>query len=61
VPAPSWSPIGQTGWAVARLALEGKDDGDHLLTSPQPFGVQVYGYGQYTSYWYPGGLNLDPL
>lgn len=46
---------------MARLALEGKDDGDHLLTSPQPFGVQVYGYGQYTSYWYPGGLNLDPL
>jgi hypothetical protein len=23
-----------------------------------PFGITVYGYGQYTSYWYPGGLEL---
>jgi len=21
--------------------------------------ISVYGYGQYTSYWYPGGLNLE--
>ena len=26
-----------------------------------PFGITVYGYGQYTSYWYPGGLNLTDL
>ena len=61
IPAQSWTAIGQTGWAVARLPLENKDDGDHLLTSDEPFGVQVYGYGQYTSYWYPGGLDLAPL
>ncbi|MEI2659034.1 MAG: IgGFc-binding protein [Bifidobacterium adolescentis] len=32
-------------------------------TSPsdKPFGISVYGYGQYTSYWYPGGLDLEPL
>ena len=29
------------------------------LAGDEPFGVQVYGYGQYTSYWYPGGQNLD--
>ena len=26
-----------------------------------PFGITVYGYGQYTSYWYPGGLNLKTV
>ncbi|MDC0675559.1 IgGFc-binding protein [Nannocystis radixulma] len=57
----SWSSIGQTGWSVARLMLEHTDDGDHLLSCTKPFGVQVYGYGQYTSYWYPGGLDLAPL
>lgn len=61
VPPPSWTPIGATGWAVARLALDNKGDGDHSLSCASPFGVQVYGYGQYTSYWYPGGLDLDPL
>jgi hypothetical protein len=23
--------------------------------------VSVYGYGQYTSFWYPGGLDLDTI
>ena len=54
-----WSPIGQTGWSSVRVQLLGKLDGDHDLHAAQPFGVQVYGYGQYTSYWYPGGLDLD--
>ena len=61
VPPNLWSPIGQSGWSAARVALVGKADGDHQLSADQPFGVQVYGYGQYTSYWYPGGLNLQPL
>ncbi|MDC0720721.1 IgGFc-binding protein [Nannocystis bainbridge] len=61
VPEPGWTAIGKTGWSVARLPLANKGDGDHRLTSDHPFGVQVYGYGQYTSYWYPGGLNLAPL
>lgn len=28
------------------------------------FGITVYGYGQFTSYWYhwyPGGLNLETI
>ena len=25
------------------------------------FGITVYGYGQYTSYWYPGGLDLNTI
>jgi hypothetical protein len=25
------------------------------------FGISVYGYGSYTSYWYPGGLDLKSI
>jgi hypothetical protein len=51
--------IGGTGFAIARVQLSNAGDGDHSLSGDLPFGVQVYGYGQYTSYWYPGGLDLD--
>ena len=33
-------------------------DGVHSATSAVQFGLQVYGYGSYTSYFYPGGLDL---
>jgi hypothetical protein len=29
-----------------------------VLVSDKPVGLQVMGYGSYTSYQYPGGLNL---
>jgi hypothetical protein len=32
-----------------------------VITSSQPFGISVYGHGQDTSYWYPGGLDLDVI
>jgi len=35
--------------------------GSHAISAPQPFGLSVYGYGSYTSYWYPGGSNLKIL
>ena len=54
-------PIGATGFGVARVKLNNNGDGNHELTGDQPFGVSVYGYGQYTSYWYPGGLDLKIL
>ena len=57
-PVAGFAPIGATGFAVARVQLSNAGDGNHSLTGDQPFGVQVYGYGQYTSYWYPGGLDL---
>ena len=53
--------IGASGFGVVRVPLANNGDGNHTITGDQKFGVQVYGYGQYTSYWYPGGLNLDPL
>jgi hypothetical protein len=51
-----------TTWSVVRLELTntGKD-GAHVLTGTKPFGVQVIGYGAYTSYQYPAGLDLIPI
>jgi hypothetical protein len=54
-------PIGDTGYAFARATLVGSLDGNHRLAADVPFGVTVYGYGDYTSYWYPGGLDLAPI
>lgn len=54
-------PVGDTGWAVYQETLFGGVDGNHVLTGDAPFGVTVYGYGDYTSYWYPGGLDLAPI
>ncbi len=52
--------IGATGFGVARVKLANNVDGNHDLLGDKAFGVSVYGYGQYTSYWYPGGLDLEP-
>jgi IgGFc binding protein len=60
VPVPStlFTPIGSSSYAVAHLNLTGGAMGAHELTATQPVGIQVVGYGAYTSYMYPGGLNL---
>lgn len=55
----SWTPIGATGYSVARVQLSNAGDGNHILEGDEPFGINVYGYGQWTSYWYAGGLDLD--
>ncbi len=54
-------PIGATGFGVVRIALPNNVDGNHDISSDKPVGISVYGYGQYTSYWYPGGLDLDVI
>ena len=43
---------------VARVPLANTGNGTHTTSSPMAFGVTVYGYGSYTSYWHPGGLDL---
>lgn len=59
----TFSPIGSGSFGVWRVALDGgpKSDGAHTLTSTKPVGLQVVGYGSYTSYQYPGGLNLNQI
>ncbi len=51
-------PIGGTGYSTLRVPLDAGQGGAHVLTASQPVGIQVMGYGAYTSYQYPGGLAL---
>ena len=57
------TPIGTTGWMLTRLTLDNgpAGDGSHKLEASAKVGISVYGYGDYTSYWYPGGLDLSPI
>ncbi|WP_236605484.1 IgGFc-binding protein [Sandaracinus amylolyticus] len=55
---PGFLPVGGTGFGVARVEITG---GAHTITSSQEFGIVVYGFGQYTSYMYPGGLDLESI
>ena len=57
LPIPAeWEPVGMSGWQVARFPIS---DGVHFLIADLPVGVIVYGYDDYVSYGYPGGLNLN--
>jgi phosphoglycerate dehydrogenase-like enzyme len=55
------TPIGTTGYGVTRILLGAGEVGAHLLTATKPIGIQVMGYGEFTSYQYPGGLNLQAI
>lgn len=60
----AFTPIGSTGFGFVRvypLSAGPANDGNHSITGSAAFGITVYGYGQYTSYWYPGGLNLTDI
>jgi hypothetical protein len=58
LPVPvSWEPVGDgSTWHIARFPI---GDGVHFIEADKPVSVIVYGYDQYVSYGYPGGLNLD--
>jgi hypothetical protein len=56
-----FTPVAGSGYSVARVALADNVDGNHTIEGSAAFGITVYGYGQYTSYWYPGGLDLTTI
>jgi hypothetical protein len=58
IPDAEFQPIGATGLSVARHRIPG---GTHTMSGSKNFGIVVYGYGSYTSYMYPGGLNLEKI
>ena len=60
-PVETLSPIGASGFGVARLTLSNASGGTHFAEADAPFGISVYGYGAWTSYWYPGGLDLEAI
>jgi hypothetical protein len=54
--------IGNSGFVLRRIPLAaGASGGAHSLEADQPVGLQVIGYGSYTSYQYPAGLNLRSI
>jgi len=61
IPLAQFTAIGTTGYSIARLPLSNAGNGNHSIISPAKVGISVYGYGQYTSFWYPGGLDLVKL
>ena len=63
-PVPTLVSIGGTGFGLSRvfpLTNGPAGDGNHQIVGDMPFGITVYGYGQWTSYWYPGGLDLGRI
>jgi hypothetical protein len=50
--------IGGGMWTVARVALAA---GTHNISAGKPFGISVYGLATYTSYMYPGGLDVKTI
>lgn len=57
----AFTPIGATGYGALRVLLGDGAQGNHHISSEDPFGITVYGYGHATSYWYPGGLDLQEI
>jgi hypothetical protein len=50
--------VSGSGFAVLRVNLDAGQNGAHVLVASKPVGLEVTGYGSYTSYTYPGGLDL---
>ncbi|MEZ4224417.1 MAG: IgGFc-binding protein [Polyangiaceae bacterium] len=59
IPASEFTAIGSTGYSVARHQLDGQEV--HSIQSSAAFGIVVYGYGRFTSFMYPGGLDLERI
>ena len=58
IPSSSFSPVGTSSFSAAQLPVE---LGAHALKGSQPFGVFVYGFDQFDSYGYPGGLAVASI
>ena len=52
--------IGASGWGYLRLPLGPGNGGVHKISTDEgkTLGLQISGFGNATSYYYPGGLNL---
>jgi hypothetical protein len=48
-------------WSITRIPLKTGGGGTHVLGASNPVGVQVIGYGSFTSYQYPAGLDLTEI
>jgi hypothetical protein len=53
--------VGKSDFHVIRARLPAGGSGVYRIRADAPFGLVVYGYGRYTSYMYPGGLDLKRI
>ena len=60
LPDSAFVPLGTTDYRVARYRLPA-DREVFRIEGSAPFGIVVYGYGAFTSYMYPGGLDLKKI
>ena len=60
LPDSAFVAIGTTDYRVARYMLP-SDREVFRMQGTHPFGIVVYGYGAFTSYMYPGGLDLKKI
>lgn len=58
VPAGLFQPIGNSGYAGAQVPLS---PGTHRLTASVPFGASLYGWANFESYAYIGGIYSDSV
>jgi hypothetical protein len=48
-------------YGIARIDISDSVNSYHSITGDQPFGIMVYGFARFTSYFYPGGLDLEHI
>ena len=58
IAAGSFVPIGTTGFSGAQRSVTA---GSHHLAGPAPFGAFIYGFANFDSYGYPGGMALTQV
>lgn len=58
VPVASFVPVASSGFAVAKIPVS---EGVHRILANAKTSVIVYGWDQYVSYGYAGGMNLNTL
>ncbi len=54
----SFKRIKKTSYSYAQIKV---NSGSHHIHAASPFALQIYGYGGYNSYGYPGGIVLDTI
>lgn len=60
IPPGDFVSVGASEYGVATVTLNANTQ-VHSVTADQKVGLTVYGYGQYTSYMYPGGADLQRI
>jgi IgGFc binding protein len=58
IPPSTFAPTGTCGLLGAQVPVP---SGSHTFLGPLPFGVFVYGFTDFDSYGYPGGMSLAPV